>query len=223
MTRRRAIYAARAPRARAAGALACVTIILAGASACTSGPSRPVDTRPYDEQVMAFRKDKDDAFRIGRDSPIAEADRATFPGLAYYPIDPSYRVPAALAEDRSGPAVLLELQTSTDQRRQMRRVGTLGFVLSGVPYKLTAFADIEAATMNRLFVPFADLTSGGETYRGGRYLELERTPTGLYDLDFNRAYHPFCVYNPSYDCPIPPKENRLPMAIRAGERLGTPK
>ncbi len=192
------------------------------ASACSSGPPPPVETRPYDQQILDFRKEKDDAFRVGRDSPLTDQTKATFQGLPYYPIDPSYRVPAALAEDRSGPPVILELQTSTDQRRKMRRVGTLSFALGAASYTLTAFADIDAMTMNRLFVPFADLTSGTETYRGGRYLELDRTPTGLYDLDFNRAYHPFCVYNSSYDCPIPPRENRLPVAIRAGERLGAP-
>jgi hypothetical protein len=69
-------------------------------------------------------------------------------------------------------------------------------------------------------VPFGDLTNGTETYKGGRYLDLDRTPTGLYDLDFNRAYHPFCVYDPSYVCPVPPRENRMTVAIKAGERLG---
>jgi uncharacterized protein (DUF1684 family) len=68
-------------------------------------------------------------------------------------------------------------------------------------------------------VPFGDLTNGEETYKGGRYLELDRTPTGLYDLDFNRAYHPYCVYDISYVCPVPPRENRLTVAIKAGERL----
>jgi uncharacterized protein (DUF1684 family) len=73
--------------------------------------------------------------------------------------------------------------------------------------------------MKRLFVPFGDLTNNVETYGGGRYLDLDRTPTGLYDLDYNRAYHPYCVYNTTYECPVPPRENRLAVAIPAGERL----
>jgi uncharacterized protein (DUF1684 family) len=68
-------------------------------------------------------------------------------------------------------------------------------------------------------VPFRDLTSGTETYHAGRYLDLERTPTGLYNIDFNRAYHPYCYYNSKFDCPYPPAENRLVIPIRAGERL----
>ena len=76
--------------------------------------------------------------------------------------------------------------------------------------------------MRRLFVPFGDLTNGVETYQGGRYLDLERTASGVYDLDFNRAYHPFCLFNSGYDCPYPPQESRLKVPIRAGERLAAP-
>ena len=76
-----------------------------------------------------------------------------------------------------------------------------------------------APDVDHLFVPFTDLTSGTETYPAGRYLDLDRTPTGIYVIDFNRAYHPYCYYNPTFDCPYPPAENRLRIPIRAGERL----
>jgi uncharacterized protein (DUF1684 family) len=66
---------------------------------------------------------------------------------------------------------------------------------------------------------FSDLTSGIETYSAGRYLDLSRNPTGIYDLDFNLAYHPYCYYNVSYECPYPPPENRLKVPIHAGERM----
>ena len=200
--------------------LSFVTLLAAAAAvtSCTSGPA-PVDTRPYQEQMAAFRAEKDAAFRTERDSPIPAEQRAAFPGLSYYAVDAAYRVPARLTEDRSGQPVVIELQTSGDERRRMRKVGTLGFALGAVSLKLTAFADADARSVDRLFVPFGDLTNLSETYRGGRYLDLDRTPTGLYDLDFNRAYHPFCVYNLSYICPVPPSENRLTVAISAGEKL----
>ena len=194
-------------------------VLLLSASACTSGPA-PIDDRPYAEQVQAARAEKDAQFRTARDSPIPVAARTSFAGLPYYPIDGAYRAPAFLTADRSGPPVIIELQqTSTNQPTRMRRVGALGFTLGGASYTLTAFADVNASTVDRLFVPFGDLTNGAETYKGGRYLDLDRTATGLYDLDFNRAYHPFCVYDPNYQCPIPPRENRLAAAIKAGERL----
>ena len=90
--------------------------------------------------------------------------------------------------------------------------------LLGSTRQLTAFVEAEEADVNRLFVPFGDLTNGTETYAAGRYIDLERTVSGLYEVDFNRAYHPYCFYNPKYDCPYPPPENRLQVPIRAGER-----
>jgi len=100
----------------------------------------------------------------------------------------------------------------------MRRVGVLRFTLKGQRLDLSAFVEAGAPDTNRLFVPFADLTSGSETYGPGRYLDLDRTATGIYVIDFNRAYNPYCAYNARYDCPYPPAENRLAIAVHAGER-----
>jgi len=203
--------------------VAIVALVAAVTSACNSGPA-PVDTRSYEQRIQEWRQSKDAAFKSTADdsiSPIPKAERASFTGLTYYPIDEHYRTPAALAVESSNPPVVIELQTSGAELDRYRKVGTLGFTIGGVSYKLTAFAE-EGASLDRLFVPFGDLTNGGETYKGGRFLELDRTPTGLYELDFNRAYHPFCVFNPNYICPVPPRENRLPVAIRAGERLAGP-
>ena len=111
------------------------------------------------------------------------------------------------------------MPTSTGGQREMRRVGALEFTLKGQTLKLTAFVEANAPNVDHLFVPFTDLTSGTETYPAGRYLDLDRNATGLYAIDFNRAYHPFCYYNPTYDCPYPPAENRLKIPIRAGERV----
>jgi uncharacterized protein len=114
---------------------------------------------------------------------------------------------------------ILEIPTSRGERRRHQRVGKLSFTLKGQLLTLTAFLEAGQEDMSRLFVPFGDLTNGTETYPGGRYLDLERTATGIYDVDFNRAYHPYCYYNPAFDCPYPPRENRLPVPIRAGERM----
>jgi uncharacterized protein (DUF1684 family) len=80
-------------------------------------------------------------------------------------------------------------------------------------------AFLEVGETSRLFVAFSDLTSGSETYAAGRFLDINRNATGIYELDFNRAYHPYCYYNPTYECPYPPRENRLKIPIRAGERM----
>ena len=180
-------------------------------AACTTAPE------PAAPDVASWRAEKDRYMRESPDSPVPEAERASFQPLPYYAIDPAYQVPAALTV-APGEAVL-ELPTSTGQRRKMRLIGTLKFTLKGQPLTLSAFVDANTNDVRRLFVPFGDLTNGTETYAGGRYLDLDRTVTGIYDLDFNRAYHPFCVFNAEYDCPYPPRENRLKVPIRAGERL----
>lgn len=192
----------------------CLPVVLVAIAACTSAPL------PYGQQIDKWRADKDQFMRESSQSPVPQATRATFPPLSYFPIDPSYRVPAELVPAANGAVV--DMPTSTGEQRKMRRVGTLKFTLKGEPMTLGAFVEADENDMNRLFVPFGDLTNGTETYPGGRYLDLDRTGTGIYDLDFNKAYHPFCYYNSSYDCPYPPSENRLKMPIRAGEKMAHP-
>ena len=206
------------PRLRVRSSVVVAALLLTAAAACTSGPPPPVDARPYDAQIQSWRADKDAMLRTSADSPIPAANRASFPGLPYFPIDPAYHVPASLTAAGDARPVVMELPTSTAQRRRVVRAGALAFTINGTPLTLTAFAD-EGRPADRLFVPFGDLTNGQDTYEGGRYMELDRTPTGLYDMDFNRAFHPYCVYNSTYDCPVPPRENRMPIAVRAGERL----
>ena len=195
-----------------------VALALAGAFAFASCARAPL---PYPDAIAAWHADKDRFMRESAESPVPADKRPTFPPLVYFPTDPAYRVPAMLHEDRTGAP--MEMLTSTGQHRQMRRVGTLAFTLNGQALTLGAFVEASEADLRRLFVPFGDLTNGLETYNGGRYLELDRTATGVYDLDFNRAFHPFCLYNSSYDCPYPPPENRLKVPIRAGEKLGSPR
>jgi uncharacterized protein (DUF1684 family) len=101
----------------------------------------------------------------------------------------------------------------------MRRVGTLEFTLQGKPLTLTAYVSAAAPTVERLFVPFRDPTSVSDTYPAGRYLDLSRTATGMYAIDFNLAYNPYCYFNPLWICPLPPRENHLPIAIPAGEKV----
>jgi uncharacterized protein (DUF1684 family) len=196
--------------------------LVAAPAACTSGPG-PADNTSYSAQLVQERVDKDRMLRTSKDSPIPAAARATFPGLPYFDVNPEFRVAASLRENRATPPLVIEMQQTDGKTEKMRKVGALAFTLRGVEYMLTAFAEVNDPSMDRLFVPFGDLTNGADTYKGGRFLNLVRTATGLYDLDFNRAYHPYCVYNPDWICPVPPHENRLPVAIPAGERLAAGK
>ena len=182
-----------------------------------AGCSRSAAPLPYAERVAAHRAQKNEVLRAASDSPVPPGGRGEFLPLDYFAIDPSYAVPAVLAPSEREPA--MEMPTSTGLRRRMRRAGTLKFSLRGRALQLTALVEADVPDMNRLFLPFGDLTNGTETYAAGRYLDLERSPSGLYEIDFNLAYHPYCYYNPTYDCPYPPPENRLPLPVRAGERM----
>jgi uncharacterized protein len=191
-----------------------VALLLIGlAAACSSKP--PVDTRDYAQKIASERTEKDQAFQQKND-PIPDARKSALLPLAYFPIDPAYDVPASLtpSDDRT----VLDMPTSTGAPRKMRKAGTLTFSLKGQPLSITAFYDLTGSP-EHLSVMFNDMTSGTETYPGGRYLDLDRNPQGIYELDFNRAYNPYCYYNASYECPIPPQENRLKVPIRAGERM----
>ena len=110
------------------------------------------------------------------------------------------------------------MPTSTGTLRKMQRVGQLQFTLQGQPMTLDAFVEDGTQQITSLFVPFADLTTGTETYSAGRYLDLKPTSTGFYVIDFNRAYNPTCAYNPTWECPYPPASNRLKIAVHAGEK-----
>jgi uncharacterized protein (DUF1684 family) len=185
-------------------------VVLAG---CSSKP--PEDTRDYAQRIAGDRAAKDELFRKGND-PIPEAKKAQLLPLAYFPIDPAYDTPASLTP--SDDPTIIDMPTSTGAPRKMRKAGMLTFSLKGQAYSITAFYDL-TGTPDHLSVMFSDMTSGTETYAAGRYLDLDRNPTGIYELDFNRAYHPYCYYNASYECPYPPRENRLQIPIRAGERM----
>ena len=183
-------------------------------AACS--PTQVEDDASFARSLAEFRAAKEQAFQE-HDSPVPPARRGELLPLAYFPGSPDYRVPAVLRVEQD--RVTLEMPTSTGERRLMQRVGTLEFALKGQSLALGAFTEASAPNMDRLFVPFVDLTSGTETYPAGRYLDLDRTRTGLYVIDFNRAYNPYCYYNSTYDCPYPPRENRLKVPVRAGEKM----
>ena len=190
-----------------------VAVVLA--AGCSSGPSAP-DDNSYITALSAAREHKDEQFRESADSPVPPDKRDALLPLRYFPVDPAYSVSAALK--LAGERPVFEMPTSTGTLRRMQLVGTLEFTLRGQTHSLGAFVPDGTQAITDLFVPFADETTGTETYSAGRYLDLYPTPTGFYTIDFNQAYNPYCAYNLAYECPFPPPSNRLKVAIEAGER-----
>jgi uncharacterized protein (DUF1684 family) len=201
-----------------------VVALAAGAGCSPSGqnapPALPVDRAALRAGWAGWTAARDSLFATP-DGPLAPRERAAFRGLPYFPYDTALAVGAALVPAVSTDTVAFP--TSTGELRPMVRAGQLVFRAGGVERRLVAYTAVgpEAALGGgALFVPFRDATSGRATYGGGRYLDLDVAPSGRYALDFNRAYHPYCVYSDAYSCPLPPAENTLALAVEAGERLG---
>lgn len=196
-----------------------ILLLAAGIMAvgCNAGNPPPAESEgDYATQIQSARAALDQMYRNQPEKPIPAARMNEFLPLKYFPPDPEYVVPASLNPSKE--RIVVEMPTSQGKIRKHQRVGVLEFTLKGQPLTLGAFVEAGAG-LDRLFVPFSDMTSTTETYPAGRYLELDRTSSGVYTIDFNKAYNPYCYYNPEYDCPIPPRESRLPLPIRAGERL----
>jgi uncharacterized protein len=174
----------------------------------------------YPTAVGLFRADKDDYFRQAHDSPIPHDQRHDFTGLPYFPVDEDLRFEGLALEPYVGEEpTSFQIPTSDGQLRDAERAGTFRFDLAGSEQRLTGYRFAQGHAES-VFVPFLDQTSGNETYGAGRYLDLDPDPEdGTFVLDFNLAYHPSCVYDPRFSCPLTPAENRLPVRIEAGERL----
>ena len=169
-----------------------------------------------ENEITALRGEKDAYFRDDPDSPIPADKRANFKGLIYYSPDLTYRVKARLDRyDRPEPTMVV---TSKGTKQAYMKHGTFTFQLQGMTLRLAVYKSAEDPFARSLFIPFSDETSGAETYNAGRYLDLEEQGGDEYELDFNLAYNPYCAYNDQYTCPIPPRENKLPVKILAGEK-----
>jgi uncharacterized protein (DUF1684 family) len=210
------------PKRGALGVWTVIGVAAVVAGGCSSGPRAPDDPQAYERYVAEKREAKEQFFRDLGDpeNPMKEIPtevREHLLPLSYYTADQEFSVPAQLVVSADQP--VFEMPTSKGLMRKERRVGVLSFTLKGQNLTLGAFVDDTTRNLSTLFVPFADLTSGTETYTAGRYLDLHRTVTGVYAIDFNDAYSPYCAYNATYDCPYPPASNRLDIAVTAGERV----
>lgn len=194
--------------------LAGVVLVLLLAPAC--GPPAPDDSN-YLTRLVEDRAYKDEFLKTSPDSRVPLDRRSWMLPLRYYEPGLAYRVPAQLAVSDDQPVV--EIPSTAGSLRSFQVVGHLEFVLNGESRRLAALVELPMADFSRLFVPFRDETSGTDTYPAGRYLDIDVSSTGVYDLDFNRAYHPDCYFDEAFDCPYPPPQNRLATKVLAGEKL----
>ncbi|MER2996530.1 DUF1684 domain-containing protein [Pontibacter populi] len=171
----------------------------------------------YIKPLLKEREDKDLSFRSRTNSPFTEDDRRDFKNLVYYEPNVAYRVTAKLEDLPTQDTLLIPLTNGSYE--PYLRYAIANFELEGQPQRLTLYKKLAKEDKDQWFVPFTDKTNGFETYGGGRYLDIPyKEDAKTVVLDFNRAYSPFCAFNPEYVCPVPPKDNRLTIAIPAGEK-----
>ena len=170
-----------------------------------------------------FRKGRDAEFRNKEESPLKPEDFDAFKGLNYFPVDKAYRVNATFR--RTADEKYFDMPTSSGKTKKYVKYGVVTFKIKGEAQQLNVYQMDEAARAkfpeyaDLLFIPFKDSTSRTETYGGGRYIDIWTPKGSRVVFDFNVAYNPNCAYGgDKYSCPIPPRENTLKIAIRAGEK-----
>lgn len=173
------------------------------------------------QSLAEFRKDKDEAFRNEGWSPLTDEQKANFRGLSYYSENPKL-IFQNVVIDPVDAGQTVEIPTSAGDTEQYLRAGIIKFSLEGKEYQLhlykQSFSTNKDLNGSEYFLPIKEVTSGSDTYKDGRYVDIEVENGKIPKLDFNYAYNPYCAYNHNWHCPITPEENRLPIKIEAGEK-----
>lgn len=191
--------------------LADAQAIIDFAGAPLTAPTPPAP-RPTAMSLEHFRRDKDNFFKRHPQSPLTPEQKRHFTGLNYFPENPALDLEVEVTVFPTPETI--SIPTSTGQTQTYQRYGQFRFEVDGQPATLTIYAGEHG-----FFLPFVDALAGVETYPAGRYLEPERLAGNRFAVDFNLAYNPYCAYNDRWSCPLTPAENRLRVAIRAGEKL----
>ncbi len=164
-------------------------------------------------KLTEFRKAKDLFFKNEAQSPLDNQEKKTFTGLKYFPENPDLRFDLSLEKfPKPDP---ITMPTSTGDQQDYWHVGQIQFSVQGQPATLQVYLAVDGGDY---FIPFVDATAPAETYGSGRYLEPEDLGNGRLHVDFNLAYNPYCAYNDRWSCPLPPRQNRIPVRIEAGEK-----
>ncbi len=172
------------------------------------------ESKSYIQELTSFRQRKDVFFRTGPSSPLTTDQKASFQHLNYYPPNLNLIFKVKLLTNRSGKRI--GIPATGGETRPAVDFGEFSFRVGGKPVVLHVYKML-ADDPGMLFVPFVDETCGKTSYPGGRYIDLQEDSSGVYKLDFNYAYNPYCAYNHNFSCPIVPQENHIDVAIDAGE------
>jgi hypothetical protein len=176
----------------------------------------------HKENILKFQEELNAEYLNPDKSPLPKKELKKFEGLPFFEIDENFKVEAKFV--RSKNATPFQMKTTTNRLPTYETYGQAIFELNGQTFTLNIYQNYQlretVAHKDYLFIPFTDLGNGEETYGGGRYIDLRIPKDDTIVLDFNKAYNPYCAYNPAYSCPIPPKENHLDIKVTAGVKYG---
>ena len=171
------------------------------------------DNKKYVDRILEERKETEKFFKNSNDSPFKGKK---FMGLNYFPPDISFKTNAIIEKLEKADTVLLK--TFDNKEVIYLKFAIAKMKLQGEKIALILFKEINNQNKNNVFLLFNDKTNGNQTYAGGRYIDLSFKNSKRIEVDFNKSYNPYCEYDIKYTCPIPPKENNIPLKILAGEK-----
>ncbi|RYF84355.1 MAG: DUF1684 domain-containing protein [Chitinophagaceae bacterium] len=188
--------------------LRCLFVFIIGGLTMQAQPAN------YVEKLRAYQQEY-----VQQHEVVSKEDKKYF---RFFPVAEKYRVKANFM--KLADTVGFLMKTSGAKTTRFFRYGKLTFTLRDSSIQLTLYQSeqlmLDTTYQDYLFLPFTDGTSGEESYGGGRYLDLRLgdIKDNIVRIDFNKAYNPYCAYSSGYNCPIPPGENYIPLAIKAGEQ-----
>jgi len=196
--------------------LSILATVLVGISGC--GTKEDKNLSNLKNNYSESREAKDKFFKEDPDSPLLDEDKGSFSELNYYEPDSKYKFTGQIQKYEE--QEIVEMLTSTSELRNFYKYGYFKFEIDGNDYSIHLYKEVDQnpSGESSYFIPFKDLTNESETYPAGRYLDIPRSESDIITIDFNEAYNPYCTYSPYYSCPLPPFENHLKVAIRAGEK-----
>ena len=174
----------------------------------------------YEDEIKLVQYELNTQYYDAEESPLTQEDLKTFKGLDFFEIDKNYRIEAEFVLTPDAP--VFEMPTTTARLPLYRKYGIAHFTLNGEKFTLSVYQNQNIMTSieyeDYLFIPFNDTSNGSLSYGGGRYIDVKipSKDSNTLIIDFNKSYNPYCAYNSKYSCPIPPKENNLPIEILAG-------
>lgn len=187
-------------------------LVLSGLISCQNSGNNS-NQSSYITRIESIRAEKDK--EVLTEGIIEDEAIEGFKGLHYFPVDTSFRVPATI---KMADMSKVEFSTTKTEIQTYYKYCYLTFKIGDSTATLMAYA-FDSTKVDFLFIPFRDKTSGAESYGGGRYIEMPyKGEKEQLTIDFNLAFNPYCHYNKDYTCPIVPDDNRIPFAIKAGEK-----